>query len=147
MTHALLPAGRFIAAICLLASLGGCAVSPEPMACVAGVSSPMRIYELYFGRAVRGRADVSDAEWNAFRDTVVTASLPDGYTAFDGAGAWMNRATHVTSTEATKVLIAALPDIPASMAAIQRVRTAYETTFNQQSVGMTYHPGCGSFDQ
>ena len=107
----------------------------------------MRIFELYFGRSVPGRGPVTVQEWEAFQNRVVTANLPDGYTVLDGTGAWMDPASKTTIAETTKILIAATPDVPASLAAVQRVREAYKTTFNQQSVGMTTHLGCGSFDQ
>jgi hypothetical protein len=105
----------------------------------------MRIYELYFSIIVNGGHKLTEKEWNQFRDKVITANLPEGYTVVDGNGAWMNPDTHLTNTEAMKLLIAAEPDTPASLAAIQRVRVAYEKTYNQKSVGITTHTGCGNF--
>jgi hypothetical protein len=106
----------------------------------------MRIVELYFGRSVEGRGPVTDSEWEQFRDEAITPNLPNGYTVLDGVGAWMNPKSRTTITETTKILIAATPDDDASSAAVQRVRSAYEQTFRQISVGMTTHVGCGSFD-
>ncbi len=57
----------------------------------------------------------------------------------------MNPMTHRTIKEATKVLVVALPEVPASLAAINRIRTAYQITFHQQLVGMTVEAGCGEF--
>jgi hypothetical protein len=105
----------------------------------------MRIYELYFSIIVNNNHKLTEKEWDQFRDKVITANLPEGYTVLDGTGAWMNPATHITNTEAMKLLIAAEPDTPASLAAIQRVRVAYEHTYNQKSVGITTHAGCGNF--
>ncbi len=120
----------------------GCTAAPT---CLAGAGTPMRVFELYFGLAVRGRPDVTEAEWQAFRDRVITANLADGYTVLDWTGAWLNPKTHTTVTDPTKILIAATPDTQASLAAIQRVRAAYEAAFDQLSVGMTSHAACGSF--
>jgi hypothetical protein len=124
----------------------GCAVRPVAQACPTGTGSPMRVYELYFARAIEGRADLTDAEWVTFRNTVIIPNLPAGSTVLDGEGAWLNPQTHATSSEPTKVLVVAVPDTTRSATAIQRVRTAYVTTFHQISVGMTSQSSCGSFD-
>jgi hypothetical protein len=137
---------RFALFLSLLLLLTGCAVSPTVSSCSSGMGTPMRMFELYFGRAVNGRGDVTDAEWNTFRDEFISPNLPRGYTVLDGTGAWMNPQTHTTVTETTKILIVATPDTAASLAAVQRVRSAYETAFKQISVGMTTHLACGSFD-
>ncbi len=47
----------------------------------------MRIFTLYFGCSVAGRAEVSDKEWREFRDQVISPELPNGYTVLDGQGA------------------------------------------------------------
>jgi hypothetical protein len=57
----------------------------------------------------------------------------------------MNPKTQRTIRETTKVLQVALPDTPDSLAAITRIRTAYQTQFQQQLVGMTTHVVCASF--
>ena len=106
----------------------------------------MRVYELYFGRAIDGRADLTDAEWDTFRNAVIIPNLPAGSTVLDGEGAWLNPQTHATIGESTKVLVVAVPDTARSAMAIQRVRTAYVTTYHQISVGMTSQNSCGSFD-
>jgi hypothetical protein len=41
--------------------------------------------------------------------------------------------------------VVAVPDTPASTAAITAVKNAYLTRFHQQSVGTTVHPVCGAF--
>ena len=105
----------------------------------------MRLYDLYLGRAVAGRADVSDTEWREFRDQVVTPALPDGYTVFDAQGAWMNTKSRTTIVEATKVLSVALPNTPESLAAIARIRGTWQSRFHQYVAGMTVHDVCASF--
>src|SRR6202011_5468308 len=94
--------------------LSGC-VAPR---CQPGAGHPMRIYDLYFGRSVAGRAEVSDKEWRDFRDQVITPALPNGYTVHDGQGAWMNPRSHATIAEDTKILTVALPDDPNTPGAI-----------------------------
>ena len=88
---------------------------------------------------------MTDQEWQAFLDETITANLPNGYTVLDGSGAWMNPITRKTIHEATKLLVVALPQIPDSLAAINRIRNAYQTRFHQQLVGMTIEQACATF--
>ena len=125
----------------------GCA---RPMICAPGTGSAITLYTLYFGQSVPGRGPVTDAEWQGFLAASVTPNLPDGYTVWNAGGAWMNPKTLTTISESTKVLAAALPTGDGGtgdggLAAVNRVRAAYQTTFHQQSVGMTAEPVCGSF--
>lgn len=106
----------------------------------------MRVFELYFGRSIAGRSDVTDTEWDRFRDEVITVNLPLGYTVLDGHGAWLDPKTHTTIGERTKIMVLAIPDTAASAEAIERVRSAYERRFKQTSVGMTTYLACGAFD-
>lgn len=133
---------RAVALALLVALLGGCAAGSG---CPAGAGTPMLVAQLFFGRAIAGRSDVTDDEWARFVDRIVIPALPAGFTVFDAEGAWLNPATQVTSRERTKVLIAALPDTSDRVAALSQVRRAYETTFHQQLVGMTIRRECASF--
>ncbi len=134
---------RFLATplILLLLLLTACG-APR---CPPGAGQVMRIYDLYFGRSVSGRAEVSEKEWRDFRDRVITPSLPNGYTVLDGRGAWLNPRSRATISESTKILEVAMPDAPESLDAINRVRGAWRHRFHQYAVGMTVQTGCGSF--
>jgi hypothetical protein len=127
--------------VVLFLLLSGCG-APR---CEPGAGQTMQIFTLYFGQSVRDRAPVTDQEWRDFRNQVITPALPDGYTVLDGQGAWMNPRTHVTIAEATKVLIVAMPEAPASLAAINGIRSSWQHRFHQYVVGMTVQSGCGSF--
>jgi Protein of unknown function (DUF3574) len=105
----------------------------------------MTLYTLYFGESVPGRGSITDAEWQGFLTGSVTPNLPDGYTVWNAAGAWLNPKTQATISEPTKVLATALPPGGAGLAAVNRVRAAYRLAFRQQSVGMTVEPVCGAF--
>nr|WP_294509757.1 DUF3574 domain-containing protein [uncultured Rhodopila sp.] len=105
----------------------------------------MLVFDLYFGEAISGRGDLTGAEWRQFIDDTIAVNLPDGFTVFDAGGAWMNPVTQRATREATKVLLAALPDDPASLEAVNRIRSAYQIRFRQQLVGMTVGHACGSF--
>jgi hypothetical protein len=135
---------QIVQALGLLASLGagGCSGAPT---CSSGAGAAMDVFTLYFGKAIVGRADLTEREWQGFLDDSITANLPHGYTTLEGHGAWMNPLTHKTTKEATEIVVAALPASPESLAAINRIRTDYQVRFHQQAVGMTVAPACGSF--
>lgn len=105
----------------------------------------MVAFELFFGRSISSRGEVSATAWDHFVRAVITPNLPEGYTVFDATGAWLNPATRHTSTEPTKVVLTALPDTPDSASAVARIRQAYATEFHQQLVGMIVAPVCGDF--
>jgi hypothetical protein len=139
--------GRMSLAAVLLGLLAGCEAPPPATAprCSADSGKPMLLVDLFFGRAIHGRNDLTDREWAAFVDDVVTPALPDGFTVFDADGAWMNPVTHKTIHEHSKVLTVALAEGSGALAAVSRIRTAYQSQFHQQLVGMTVQPACGSF--
>jgi hypothetical protein len=128
----------------LVASLGACAAPSHP-ACAPGTGSPMTLFTLYFGEAIRDRPDLTAQEWQSFLDHTVTVTLPNGYTTLDANGGWMSPVSHNTVQEPTKVLIAALPDTPEGLTAINRIRADYQTQFHQLLVGMTVEPVCATF--
>jgi hypothetical protein len=128
----------------LLAGLAACAGPARPP-CAPSVGSPMAVFTLYFGETIPGRDALTDKEWRSFLDATVTTNLPKGYTVLDAEGAWMNPITRRTITEPTKVLVAALPEVPGSLAAINRIRAGYRQKFDQQLVGMTVEQACGTF--
>jgi hypothetical protein len=113
--------------------------------CQPNGGETMEIYDLYFGRSIAGRADVSDREWREFREQVITPALPNGYTVLDGQGAWMNPRSRATITEQTKILEVALPEAAGNLPLINHIRRAYQQRFHQYVVGMTIRSGCGSF--
>ncbi|WP_428486628.1 DUF3574 domain-containing protein [Rhodopila sp.] len=128
----------------MIAALTGC-ITPPNAVCSPGLGPPMLMFDLFFGRAIAGRSDLTEGEWQDFLDDVVTVNLPNGYTVVDASGAWMNPITHKTITEPSRVILVAMPETPDSLAAINRIRTAYQIRFDQQLVGMTVARACGSF--
>jgi hypothetical protein len=123
----------------LLLPLAVAACTPTAPSCPHGLA-PMLEYRLYFGRS-----SVSDQQWAEFTQQVVTAHLPDGFTAIDADGQWMNPDTHRISRERSKVIVVAVPDTPASAAAITAIKDDYRARFAQKSVGVTVAPVCGAF--
>ncbi len=105
----------------------------------------MDVFQLYFGETIHGRSDLTEPEWASFLERVVTPAVPEGYTVLNGSGAWRNPTTGKTVLEPTKILIVALPDAAGSLAAVNRIRTAYESEFHQLLVGMTVERACAAF--
>ncbi len=131
------------AALAALLLLGACAATPE--ACPAG-AGPATIAEAYFGRNVKGRAPVTDAEWARFMADTVTPAFPDGLTVLDGTGQWRNAAGRI-SREDSKVLLLVLPgqDQAAASARLQPVTAAWKARFAQESVLTIFRAGCAGF--
>lgn len=128
----------------VLTVLSGCSPTSPPL-CAAGTGEPMLVYQLYFGRTIHSSGFVSDEAWRTFRDTVITPNLPKGYTVLDADGAWAGANGGGTKSDPTKLLIVALPNNADSRAPIARIRSAYQTQFSQESVGMIVQPACGQF--
>ncbi|WP_181775993.1 DUF3574 domain-containing protein [Amycolatopsis pittospori] len=119
---------------------GGVAASaaPAPAPVVAdSQASPGELWkrtELYFGTTKPGGGELTDAEFTAFTDKVVTPRFPDGFTELTGRGQWRG-AAGVISREKSKVIIVVYPfgDRDANRE-LEEIRTAYKKAFSQESV-------------
>ncbi|WP_409489734.1 DUF3574 domain-containing protein [Amycolatopsis sp. cmx-11-12] len=125
---------------------GGVAASAVPTASAAPAqagetaglqASPGELWkrtELYFGTTKPGGGELTDAEFTAFSDEVVTPRFPDGFTELTGRGQWRG-AAGVISREKSKMIIVVYPfsDRDANRE-IEEIRTAYKKTFSQESV-------------
>ena len=131
------------AALGVLLLLAGCTTAPQPCPMGAG---PATIAEAYFGRNVKTRAPVTEAEWARFMAEVVTPAFPDGLTVLEGKGQWRNAAGQI-SREDSKVLLLVLPgqDQAAAAARLAPVTAAWKARFAQESVLTVFRPGCAGF--
>lgn len=131
------------AAALLLLPLAACAGIEG--ACPAGTQSAT-VAEAYFGRSVRGRNPVSEAEWRRFLADTATPAFPDGLTAMDAHGQWRGQDGRVAQG-ASKVLVVALPGTDAATARerMRPVEEAWRTRFRQQSVMTVYRQACVGF--
>lgn len=105
----------------------------------------MLVAELFFGRAIRGRGPLSDAEWARFAAEIVTPNFPDGFTVYDGEGQWRDPSTGRVGHQPTRILLVAArrqPDLAARLAAVIE---AYKARFHQQSVGVITRDSCAAF--
>jgi hypothetical protein len=109
-------------------------------------ASPATIAEAYFGRNVKTRAPVTEAEWAHFMSKVVTPAFPDGLTVLDGVGQWRNAAGQI-SREDSKILLLVLPgqDQAAAATRLAPVTAAWKARFAQESVLTVFRAGCAAF--
>jgi len=125
----------------LLLGVQACATTQTHTAGVGGalLSAALKPYireELFFGRSKEHGGTVSDAEWRAFLQDVVTPLFPGGLTTIEATGHWWASAGAV-SHELTEVVIILYPaDDSASIRdqRIDSVRSEYERRYDQESV-------------
>jgi hypothetical protein len=146
---------RALPALLLLAALSGCAApTPEqpttsssaPYACLLPSEQRMLVAELFFGRTIKGRGPLTDAEWAKLAADTITQNFPDGFTVFDGEGQWRNPGTGQIGREPTKILLVAAKRTPELSGRISAVIDAYKMQFHQQSVGVITRDSCANFE-
>jgi Protein of unknown function (DUF3574) len=137
-----------VAGTAMLLALTGCveAGPSSPYRCLLPSEERMLVAELFFGRAIKGRAPLTDAEWSAFAAETVTPNFPAGFTVFDGEGQWQNPATGRIGRERSKVLLVAAKRTPDLAARLAAVIDAYRARYHQQSVGIITRDSCASFN-
>jgi len=129
--------------------LAGCAELPgtsaAPYACLLPAEQQMLVAELFFGRGIKGRQPLTDAEWAEFTAQTITPNFPDGFTVFDGEGQWRNPQTGQIAGDRTKILLVAAKREPDLARRLSAVIDAYKTQFHQQSVGIITRDSCAAF--
>jgi hypothetical protein len=105
----------------------------------------MVVAELFFGRGIKGREPLNDAEWAEFAAQTITPNFPDGFTVFDGEGQWRNPQTGRIASNRTKVLLVAARQTPDLAQRLSAVIDAYKRQFQQQSVGAITRDSCAAF--
>jgi hypothetical protein len=99
--------------------------------------------ELFFGLNMPGGV-VSQDDFQRFVDTQVTPRFPDGLTVVDAKGQFRG-ASGQPEKEDSKVLILLYPFAKESSQAIEDIRAAYKSAFQQQSVLRVDERSCVSF--
>jgi hypothetical protein len=133
---------RTYAALPLLFA-AGCAAHGAMPACPPGYRA-LVLAEAFFGRAIAGRAEVSDAEWAVFAAEELTARFPDGLSITDIAGQWRGRDGRIVR-EATKRVGIVLTDPDSQRLRLLEAAEAYRARFAQDSVLLTEAPVCARF--
>jgi hypothetical protein len=92
--------------------------------------------ELYFGSDRSDGPDVTEEDFRRFLDKYVTPEFPDGLTVLVGKGQFCCDAGGAVIRETSFVLILLYPleTLKESSEKIEKIRDAYKTEFNQQSV-------------
>ena len=99
--------------------------------------------QLFFGRLEVG-GSVSDTDWRAFLNEVVTPAFPDGFSDWDADGQWRD-AKGVIVKEPSKVLLVVLPGRADDRDRLHDVVAAYKARFHQQSVLVVERRECAGF--
>jgi hypothetical protein len=123
-------------------------LSPSAFAqtsCPLPGQKPMQVVHLFFGRAIAGRAPLTNREWSRFASEVLTPNFPDGFTAYDADGQWMNDKLHRIVRERSKVVIIAADPGADIAQRLTAVTDAYEKQFRQLSVGVISETSCAAF--
>lgn len=133
-------------ALAWLLLLAGCAELPAPApSCPLPAEQHMLVAELFFGRNIKGRPPLTDAEWAEFAAQTIAPNFPDGFTIFDGEGQWRNPQTGQIARGPTKILLVAAKPEPDLARRLSVVIDAYKAQFHQQSVGIITRASCAAF--
>ncbi|MFJ6571784.1 DUF3574 domain-containing protein [Streptomyces sp. NPDC091292] len=91
---------------------------------------------LFFGtERPDGGPAVTDRQFMAFIDTKVTPEFPEGLTVQDGRGQWRDRHGTIERERSYElILLYPAAEARARDARIERIRTAYERQYDQDSV-------------
>jgi len=89
--------------------------------------------DLFFGRNIPGGGEVSESQFQAFLDEVITARFPAGLTVFDADGQFQD-STGTIIEEQSKVVRLLLEDTVENEASLDEIIIAYTQRFNQESV-------------
>jgi hypothetical protein len=106
---------------------------------------PMLVAELFFGRNIKERGPLTDAEWAEFVAETITPNFPEGFTVFDGQGQWRNPLTGNIAGARTKIVLIAAKREPDLTRRLSSVIDIYKTQFRQQSVGTITRESCAAF--
>ena len=140
-------ASRRLAPSLLVVFLSGCAASEQlaPNSCLLPSGQPTLVAELFFGRNIKERGPLTDAEWAEFAAQTITPNFPEGFTVFDGEGQWRNPQTGNIAGGPTKILLVAVKRAPDLARRLSSVIDAYKARFRQQSVGIITGEACAAF--
>jgi hypothetical protein len=90
--------------------------------------------ELLFGLARGDGPDISDAEFRAFIDEVVSPRFPDGFTILEGHGQWRSAEDGQVRRERSRVILLVGALTADTDERIELVRRTYCERFGQESV-------------
>ncbi len=113
-------------------------------ACPPGMTATTSA-EMYFGRYIGMKPEVSERAWRRFVDGEVTPRFPAGLSMYDVTGQYRG-ADGQPLREPSKVLSIILdPADVAATARLKEIADAYKQRFKQESVLTVLRPACASF--
>ena len=128
----------------IAACAGGAAQGPAPVVrCEVGDSTMVRDV-LYFGRKRPTGGTVSDAEWQAFLNEVVTPRFPAGLTVIAASGQWRGQSGSVEQ-EQSEIMTLFHGGSEAARRAVQDIMAEYKRRFQQEAVLRERTPTCTRF--
>jgi len=122
-------------AIVLLVSLAaGCASSNSALLERSPGEAMVRT-ELFFGLDRADGPDVTDAEWQAFVNEVVTPRFPAGLTVLSADGQWRDSSGAVIHERSRVIILLRSADAPKELEqSIEEIRKTYAERFKQDAV-------------
>lgn len=139
------PLRRALLALAFAAALPACAAPTDAVFCARTLQGEYwQRTELFFGRNSPA-GEISEAQFQAFLDGVVTPLFPDGLTVLDANGQFRSSPTSPVEKERTKLLILLYPYSAEASARVEQIRTSYKQQFQQQSVLRTDVRSCVGF--
>jgi hypothetical protein len=137
----------WLGSLAILAGLSGCLHAPMHQAavpaCEAGDRAMVRDV-LYFGRNRPDGGKVTDDEWQAFLDQVVTPRFPDGLTVTSARGQWRGASGQV-ETEASQVLTLLHAGDANARRRVAGIADEYKRRFGQEAVLRERSAACVAF--
>lgn len=131
---------RLAEATTLSVALSACAQPGAAPVCAAPLKPAVAI-DLYFGRDKPAGGEVTDAEWGAFVNEVVTSRFPEGLSVLESSGQYREPSGRILR-ERSKRLVAIVFDSPAHRAKVAEIVEAYKQRFGQYSVFRVEQPVC-----
>jgi hypothetical protein len=135
---------KALGALALSFVLVGCATAPPPAPPCPTGQEYRHTAQLFFGRNVRDKPGVSEADFHRFVDEELTPRFPDGLTVIDGGGQWRGEENRMIR-EAAKVVLIVLPKGREVPGRVEAVRNAYKIRFHQDAVLLITQAACVSF--
>jgi hypothetical protein len=88
---------------------------------------------LFFGRAIPGGGEVTEAQWNSFVAEVIVPRFPEGFALWRGSGHWKGDDGAAVSEQMCVLETWHRPD-PAVNAKLAEIARTYRQRFNQDAV-------------
>lgn len=131
----------------LLLLLTGCAgVTKTPLntAPVCSVGEIMTQSTLYFGLNRPAGPEITTTEWQQFVDNDVTPRFREGLTVFNASGQWLGNDGKLTRESSRALMLIHTSDVESNKN-IEKLRSTYQSRFNQDSVMRIDQKVCVAF--